>query len=213
VLINNSNNISGAKSVPFILLASNPGASRIVWFNARTATLCVGNNKLADLATAQMLTNKTLTTPIISINTKTITLLTAITTLVGYDTTDILTNETMTGSTNLVDTSTLQTMGAFVNVSLAIAPATWQPITSITTPETIVANCLIIWRDITGDTLMLASMKMDGTIFKNTNDMNLIVIDRTNAAIRWATTCKCYIRSNKCCHGLQGNEYTYIWFC
>jgi hypothetical protein len=51
---------------------------------------------------------------------------------------------------------------------------------------TTVANHLITWGDTTGDTLMQASVKLNSTIFKDTSDMNLIVIDETNAAIRWA---------------------------
>jgi hypothetical protein len=46
VLIDNSSNISGAKSVTFTSSASNPGTGGTVWFNARTATLCVGSNEL-----------------------------------------------------------------------------------------------------------------------------------------------------------------------
>jgi hypothetical protein len=117
VLIDDSSNISGAKSVTITSSASNPGAGGTVWFNAGTATLRVGNNELADLATAQTLTNKTLTAPIISTisNTGTITLPTATTTLAGRDTTDTLTNKTMTGSTNLVDASALLAFNQFPN--------------------------------------------------------------------------------------------------
>jgi hypothetical protein len=192
VLIDDSSNISGVKSVTFTSSASNPGAGRTVWFNAGSATLCVGSNEIVDIATAQTLTNKTLTAPIISTisNTGTITLPTATTTLVGRDTTDTLTNKTMTGSTNLVDASALQTIGASVNVSLAAPPtvgkvltatsastATWQtPATPITTPGSTTVNRIILWGDTTGDTLTLASMKLVDTTFQNALDQNLITV-------------------------------------
>jgi hypothetical protein len=109
MLIDDSSNTSRAKSVTFTSSALNPGAGRTVWYNARTTTLRIGNNELADLAIAQMLSNKTLTAPFISTisNTGTITLPTTTTTLAGPDTTDTLTNKTMTRSINLVNASTL----------------------------------------------------------------------------------------------------------
>lgn len=57
---------------------------------------------LATLAGSETLTNKTLTSPVISAisNTGTITLPTSTTTLVGRDTTDTLTNKSISGSTN-----------------------------------------------------------------------------------------------------------------
>jgi hypothetical protein len=61
-------------------------------------TLSIDTTVTADLATAQTLTNKTLTTPIISSisNTGTLTLPTSTDTLVGRATTDTLTNKTLT---------------------------------------------------------------------------------------------------------------------
>jgi hypothetical protein len=44
-------------------------------------------------------------------------------------------------------------------------------------------NRLVTWGDTTGDTLTQASVKLDGTTFKNTSDVNLVVIDGTNAAL------------------------------
>lgn len=65
---------------------------------ARTYTLQDSSDTLIGRATTDTLTNKTLTSPIISTisNTGTITLPTATTTLVGRDTTDTLTNKTLT---------------------------------------------------------------------------------------------------------------------
>jgi hypothetical protein len=60
------------------------------------------DSTVATLTGTQTLSNKTLTTPVISSisNTGTITLPTATTTLVGRDTTDTLTNKSISGSTN-----------------------------------------------------------------------------------------------------------------
>jgi hypothetical protein len=61
-------------------------------------TVAIDTAVTADLTTAQTLTNKTLTTPVISsiTNTGTLTLPTSTDTLVGRDTTDTLTNKTLT---------------------------------------------------------------------------------------------------------------------
>ena len=63
-----------------------------------SATLAIDTSVVVDKTTAQTLTNKTLTTPIISSisNTGTVTLPTSTDTLVGRDTTDTLTNKTLT---------------------------------------------------------------------------------------------------------------------
>jgi len=63
-----------------------------------TVTLSINTAVTADLTTAQTLTNKTLTAPVISTitNTGTITLPTSTDTLVGKATTDTLTNKTLT---------------------------------------------------------------------------------------------------------------------
>jgi hypothetical protein len=66
-----------------------------------SATLAIDTSVVVDKTTAQTLTNKTLTTPIISSisNTGTLTLPTSTDTLVGRDTTDTLTNKTLTTPT------------------------------------------------------------------------------------------------------------------
>lgn len=71
-------------------------------FDGSTPTTIAIDSTVVTLTGTQTLTNKTLTTPIISAitNTGTITLPTATTTLVGRDTTDTLTNKSISGSTN-----------------------------------------------------------------------------------------------------------------
>jgi len=74
-------------------------------------TVAIDTSVTADLTTAQTLTNKTLTTPVISsiTNTGTLTLPTSTDTLVGRATTDTLTNKTLTSPT---------INGALINLSL-----------------------------------------------------------------------------------------------
>jgi hypothetical protein len=193
ILIDDTNNLSGAKSITFTSSASNPGTGGTLWYNAGSGSMNIGSAKIVNAAASQTLMNKTLTAPIISsiANTGTITLPTDTTTLVGRNTTDTLTNKIITGTTNLVDASALQTTGTAVNVSLAAPPttgkvltatsattATWQaPAVQIITPGTIVVDRLVLWGDTTGDTLTQASMILDGTTFTNTTGDNMIVID------------------------------------
>jgi hypothetical protein len=61
VCIDDSDNITGVKSVSFTSSASNPGAAGTLWFNASgSGTISIGSNQLADLATAQTLLTKLL---------------------------------------------------------------------------------------------------------------------------------------------------------
>ena len=68
--------------------------------SAQTMTFAIDNTVVATLTDSQTLTNKTLTTPVISTisNTGTITLPTSTDTLVGKATTDTLTNKTLTSA-------------------------------------------------------------------------------------------------------------------
>lgn len=90
-------------------------ASNIV-SGGNTLTLPTTTDTLVGRATTDTLTNKTLTTPVISSisNTGTITLPTATTTLVGTGTTDTLTNKTLTASSNVLGGVTM-TLGSDAN--------------------------------------------------------------------------------------------------
>lgn len=74
-------------------------------------SLAIDTATTVDKTTAQTLTNKTLTAPIISTisNTGTLTLPTSTDTLVGRDTTDTLTNKTISGSSNTISNVSLTT--------------------------------------------------------------------------------------------------------
>lgn len=109
-------------------------------------TLSINTAITADLSTAQTLTNKTLTTPIISSisNTGTLTLPTSTDTLVGRDTTDTLTNKTLTSpqinlginaQTGTSYTTVLADNGKLVTLTNAAAIAvTIPPNSSVTYP-------------------------------------------------------------------------------
>lgn len=101
-------------------------------------TLSINTAITADLSTAQTLTNKTLTTPIISSisNTGTLTLPTSTDTLVGRATTDTLTNKTLTSpqinlginaQTGTTYTTVLADNGKLVTLSNASAIAVTIP--------------------------------------------------------------------------------------
>jgi hypothetical protein len=117
ILINNTNNLSSAKSITFTSLVANPGTRRTLWYNASLGLMNIGSAEIVNAAASQTLTNKTLTALILSsiANTGTITL-PMNTTLVRRNTTDTLTNKTIIGTTNLVDASALQTTGMIVNI-------------------------------------------------------------------------------------------------
>ena len=94
---------STADSFETTLLAIDPTVDRIVYIPNANGTI------LLDSAT-QTLTNKTLTSPIIStiVNTGTLTLPTSTSTLVGRTTTDTLTNKTLTSP--ILTTPTISTL-------------------------------------------------------------------------------------------------------
>ena len=106
------------------------------------------DSTVATLTGTQTLSNKTLTTPVISSisNTGTITLPTATTTLVGRDTTDTLTNKSISGSTN-----TLSNIGnsSLTNSSVTINGTTISLGGSATVPSA-TANPLTIGTGLTG---------------------------------------------------------------
>ena len=92
-------------------------------------TVSIDTATTVDKTTAQTLTNKTLTTPIIASisNTGTLTLPTSTDTLVGRDTTDTLTNKTIAASSNtitgVINNTLTTTTGDLIYASGANTPA------------------------------------------------------------------------------------------
>jgi hypothetical protein len=66
VLIDDTNNLSGAKSITFTSSVANPGAGGTLWYNAGSGVMNIGSAEIVNAAASQTLTNKTLTAPIIS---------------------------------------------------------------------------------------------------------------------------------------------------
>ena len=94
-----------------------------------TVTVSIDTAVTVDKTTAQTLTNKTLTTPIISSisNTGTLTLPTSTDTLVGRATTDTLTNKTISATSNtltgVINNTLTTTTGDIIYASAANTPA------------------------------------------------------------------------------------------
>jgi hypothetical protein len=61
VLIDDSDNVCGVKSILFTSSGSNPGAAGTLWFNARSGVLNTGCNEVIDSNSAQAVTNKMIT--------------------------------------------------------------------------------------------------------------------------------------------------------
>jgi hypothetical protein len=108
--ISGSATVSGSLVVPTATAPAQTAEGSVVWDSnddLLTVGTGAGRKTMVDTDTAQTLTNKTLTAPVISTisNTGTVTLPTATDTLVGRDTTDTLTNKTLTSPT--VNTATI----------------------------------------------------------------------------------------------------------
>jgi hypothetical protein len=63
ILIDDTNNLSGAKSITFTLSAANPGTGGTLWYNAGSSVMNIGSAKIVNATASQTLTN---TAPIIS---------------------------------------------------------------------------------------------------------------------------------------------------
>lgn len=117
-------------------------------------------------AGTQTLTNKTLTTPVISqiSNTGTLTLPTSTDTVVGRATTDTLTNKSISGSTNTI-----------TNVPLATAVSGTLPVANGGTGQTSYTNGQLLIGNTTGNTLAKATLTA-GTGISVTNGAGSITV-------------------------------------
>lgn len=125
-----TDSVDGTKRLGFDV-AGTTGTTTTLATNAtanRTITLPDANDTLVGKATVDTLTNKTLTTPVISsiINTGTLILPTTTDTITGRATTDVLTNKTILGPTNVVEANALKTTGTAVTVNGSAPPTAGQ---------------------------------------------------------------------------------------
>jgi hypothetical protein len=125
-LDNNNQTITNLGASGNSLGLSGTGDLTIAISGTATLTLPAGNDTLVTLTGSQVLTNKTLTSPIISSisNTGTLTLPTSTDTLVGRATSDTLTNKTISGSNNTLsnigNSSLTNSSVSFNGVSVAL---------------------------------------------------------------------------------------------
>lgn len=144
--------ITGALTVPTATAPAQTDDGSMVW-DSDDNLLTVGDGSsrkvMVDTTTAQTLTNKTLTTPVISSisNTGTITLPTSTDTLVGRATTDTLTNKTLTSPTisggtinNAVIGGSTPAAGTFTAVADSIGNVRLVPQNSQTASYVLVAT-------------------------------------------------------------------------
>jgi len=108
--VSGSATVSGSLVIPAASSPSQTAEGSVVWDSnddLLTVGTGAGRKTMVDTDTAQTMTNKTLTAPVISTisNTGTVTLPTSTDTLVGRATTDTLTNKTLTSPT--VNTATI----------------------------------------------------------------------------------------------------------
>ena len=131
-----------ANNVASTLTISGNFATTLTVAGAYNYTLPAASGTLVNLASAQTLTNKTLTAPVISsiVNTGTLTLPTSTDTLVGKATTDTLTNKTLTSptlTTPNIDSAQIPTVSGTAPIYMCRA---WANFTASATTPTLNAS-------------------------------------------------------------------------
>jgi len=152
-----------ANNVASTLTISGNFATTLTVAGAYNYTLPAASGTLANLASAQTLTNKTLTAPVISsiVNTGTLTLPTSTDTLVGKATTDTLTNKTLTSPT--VNSPTIggtPVMGASVITSGTVVASTSGTSIDFTSIPSWVKRITVMLRGVStnGSSLLIAQI-------------------------------------------------------
>ena len=142
-----------------------------------TLTLPAATDTLVGKATIDILTNKTLTAPVISTiaNTGTITLPTSTDTLVGRATTDTLTNKNLTSGTNTFPTSLVTETGT-------------QTLTNKTLTSPVLTTPSISNISAKGDILVGTANDTLGILPLGTNDFILTADSNETTGLKWSSS-------------------------
>ena len=150
-------------------------------------TVAIDTAVTADLTTAQTLTNKTLTTPIIATitNTGTLTLPTSTDTLVGRATTDTLTNKTLTSPVISTITNT-GTLTLPTSTDTIVGRATTDTLTNKTLTSPVLTTPSISNIDAKGDLLAGTADNTIGRLAVGANGTVLTADSAETTGLKWA---------------------------